>query len=248
MEKQLLAERKTKSIYREGNKVVKRFNENYSKADVLNEALNQSRVEETDLKIAKILGVTTINGEWSIELEYIPGDTLQQLMDKNPDKMDEYLEKMVDIQIEMHKQKCPRLGKLKDKYRRKLEQVVIDPSSKFDLYTKLDSMPKHTKLCHGDFNPSNIIVMEDGTPVILDWSHATQGNASADVARTYLIFKLHKRDKLAEEYLELFCNKSGISKQNVQLWMPIVAASQLVKGKPEEKEFLLSWVNVVDYQ
>ena len=30
----LLAERKTKTIYREGNKVVKRFNENYSKADV----------------------------------------------------------------------------------------------------------------------------------------------------------------------------------------------------------------------
>ena len=101
MEKQLLAERKTKSIYREGNKVIKRFNENYSKADVLNEALNQARVEETDLKIAKILGVTTINGEWSIELEYVPGDTLQQLMDKNPDKMDEYLEKMVDIQISM---------------------------------------------------------------------------------------------------------------------------------------------------
>ena len=76
----------------------------------------------------------------------------------------------------------------------------------------------------------------------------TQGNASADAARTYLIFKLHKREKEAEKYLELFCSKSGISKQNVQLWMPIVAASQLVKNKPAEREFLLSWVNVVDYQ
>lgn len=247
MEKQLLAERKTKSIYREGNKVVKRFNENYSKADVLNEALNQSRVEETDLKIAKILGVTTINGEWSIELEYIPGDTLQQLMDKNPDKMDEYLEKMVDIQIEMHKQKCPRLGKLKDKYRRKLEQVVIDPSSKFDLYTKLDSMPKHTKLCHGDFNPSNIIVMEDGTPVILDWSHATQGNASSDAAYAYLDFLLKGEEKIGRKYLKLYCQKTNTALQYVQRWISLVSAVKLLKANDKEKEILMKFIQVVEY-
>lgn len=247
MEKQLLAERKTKSIYREGNKVIKRFNENYSKADVLNEALNQARVEETDLKIAKILGVTTINGEWSIELEYIPGDTLQQLMDKNPDKMDEYLEKMVDIQIEMHKQKCPRLGKLKDKYRRKLEQVVIDPSSKFDLYTKLDSMPKHTKLCHGDFNPSNIIVMEDGTPVILDWSHATQGNASSDAAYAYLDFLLKGEEKIGRKYLKLYCQKTNTALQYVQRWISLVSAVKLLKANDKEKEILMKFIQVVEY-
>ena len=33
-----------------------------------------------------------------------------------------------------------------------------------------------------------------------------------------------------------------------QEWLPIVAASQSVKGKEEEREFLLSWVNVCDYQ
>ena len=38
-------------------------------------------------------------------------------------------------------------------------------------------MPKHNKVCHGDFNPSNVIIAEDGPPYILDWSHATQGNA-----------------------------------------------------------------------
>ena len=27
-------------------------------------------------------------------------------------------------------------------------------------------------------------IAENGTPYILDWSHATQGNASAEVART----------------------------------------------------------------
>ena len=48
-----IAERKTKTVYRDGDKTIKLFVENYSKADILNEALIQSRVEEnTDLKIS----------------------------------------------------------------------------------------------------------------------------------------------------------------------------------------------------
>lgn len=66
----------------------------------------------------------------------------------------------------------------------------LDESIKYELHTRLEGMPKHNKLCHGDFNPSNIIVKEDGTPYFIDWSHATQGNASADVARTYMLFWL----------------------------------------------------------
>ncbi|MBQ8043209.1 MAG: phosphotransferase, partial [Clostridia bacterium] len=99
-----------------------------------------------------------------------------------------------------------------------------------------------------DFNPSNIIIAEDGTPYVIDWSHATQGNASADVARTYLLFWLHGYIDDAGKYLDLYCEKSGISKKYIQGWMPIVAASQTVKGNEKEREFLLSWVNVVDYE
>lgn len=46
-----IAERKTKTVYKDGDKTIKLFIENYSKAAILNEALIQSRVEEsTDLK------------------------------------------------------------------------------------------------------------------------------------------------------------------------------------------------------
>ena len=94
----------------------------------------------------------------------------------------------------------------------------------------------------------NIIITNDGTPYILDWSHATQGNASADVARTYLLFCLKGDKETAEKYLNLFCQKSDTAKQYVQQWMPIVAASQSVKGNEQEREFLHTWINVVDYE
>ncbi|MBO4261358.1 MAG: phosphotransferase [Clostridia bacterium] len=244
----VIAVRNNKTIYRDGERCVKVFNEDYSKADVLNEALNQARIEETGLNIPRILEVTTIDGKWAIVSEYIKGKTLAQLMEENPEKKDEYLELLVDLQISVHAKKCPLLNKLQDKMNRKISQANIDEHTRYDLHTRLEGMPKHDKVCHGDFNPSNIIIAEDGTPFILDWSHATQGNASADIARTYLLFWLNGDIDGADKYLDMFCEKSGTAKQYVQKWMPIVAASQSVKSNEKEREFLLSWVDVVDYE
>ncbi len=244
----ILASRPTKTVYRDGDKAIKVFDSTYSKADVLNEALNQARVEETGLNIPKIHEIKKIDGKWAIITDYIEGKTLSQLMDENPEKIDEYLELFVDLQMAAHEKSAPMLGKLKDKMNRKISEAQLDATTRYELHTRLEGMPKHKKLCHGDFNPSNIIITDDGVPYIIDWAHATQGNASADVARTYLLFCLDREEQMAHKYLALFCRKSDTAKQYVQKWMPIVAASQSVKGKPEEREFLLSWVDVVDYE
>ena len=244
----VIAVRNNKTIYRDGDRCVKVFSTDYSKADVLNEALNQARVEEVGLHIPKVLEVCTIDGQWSIVSEFIKGKTLSQLMQEEPEKKDEYLALFVDLQLEVQSKSCPLLTKLKDKMNRKICMAELDATTRYDLHTRLEGMPKHSKLCHGDFRPSNIIITEDGTPYILDWSHATQGNASADAARTYLCFWLKGDIEGAEIYLDLFCEKSGTDKRYVQKWMPIVAASQSVKGNAKEREFLLSWANVVDYE
>lgn len=243
----IIAVRNRKTIYRDGNRCLKVFDEDFSKADVLNEALNQARVEETGLNIPKVSEVTKTDGKWTIVSDYIKGKTLAELMRENPGKKDEYMNFFVELQLEMHSKTCPLLGKLRDKMDRKIAQTDLTATVRYDLHTRLEAMPKHNKLCHGDFNPSNIIVSDDG-PYIIDWSHATQGNASADAARTYLLFWLEGDIASAEEYLELFCQKSGTAKQYVQKWMPVVAASQTVKGNEKEREFLNTWINVVDYE
>lgn len=244
----IIAVRNNKTVYRDGDLCMKVFDASYSKADVLSEALNQARVEETGLHVPTVHEVTLMDGKWTIVTDYIKGKTLSQLMLENPEKKDEYLEFFVNLQIEVQSKRCPLLTKLRDKMSRKISQTDFDATTRYELYTRLDDMPKHSKLCHGDFNPSNIIITEDGTPYILDWSHATQGNGSADAARTYLLFWLNGDINGAEKYLDLFCSKSNTEKKYVQKWMPIVAASQTVKGNEKEREFLHSWVNVVDYE
>ncbi|MBR3667021.1 MAG: phosphotransferase [Ruminococcus sp.] len=244
----IIAERINKTIYRDGNKCIKVFDESYSKADVLNEALNHARVEETGLNIPELSEVTRINGKWAIVSQFIEGENLADLIAADPAKYDEYLNMFVDLQLEIHSKRSPLLSQLKDKMNRKIDLTDLDETTKYDLLTRLTSAPDHSKLCHGDYNTSNIIITPDGTPYVLDWAHATQGNASADAARTYLLFCLSGNIAGADKYLDLFCRKSGTAKKYVQSWMPIVAASQSVKKNCKEKEILLRWVNVVDYE
>jgi len=104
---------------------------------------------------------------------------------------------MVELQLEIHSKKVTGISKLKDNLRAEIEGLdVIDHIKRYDLLTRLDSTPKHVKLCHGNFGPENIVVTDDNKVYIVDWIGASSGNASADVAKTYLKLHLHLQKQL----------------------------------------------------
>lgn len=249
MEKELIVTRSYKEVYKDGDRIVKVFTKEHGKANVFNEALCQARVEESGLDIPKVLEVSEMDGGWGIAIEYMEGKTMEELMKEHPENMETYMEQFVDLQLTMHSKKAPKLTLQKDKFARKINSLkdTLDATTRYELCTRLDTMPNHTKLCHGDYNPSNVLVRPDGSMTIVDWAHATQGNASGDAAITYLQFAL-KDEKAAELYLDTFCRKSDTAKQYVQKWLPIAAAAQLTKGIEEEREFLLRWADIIDFQ
>lgn len=244
---EVIAERKTKTVYKDNGRTIKLFIENYPKSNILNEALNQARVEETGLNIPRLLEVTKMENRWALVSEHIEGKSLEELMQENPEKKAEYMDTFIDVQLNILSKTAPLLNKLKDKMKRKIAETDLSDTIKYDLNTRLESMPRHNKICHGDFNPSNVIIKEDGTAYVIDWAHVTQGNSSADVARTYLLFHLDGKKEDAEEYLNKFSEKSGIEKRYIQSWIPIVAAAHLSKASEEERKFLTNWIDVVDY-
>lgn len=247
---ELIAKRKNKEIYADADTVIKLFVENHSQSDILNEALNHSRVEEfSNLNVPKLVEVKKIDNRWAIVSEKIEGKTISELMKEDPENIDKYLNLFVDMQLVILENKVPLLNRIKEKFTRKLENATnIDENTKYELLQRLHGMKNHHKLCHGDYHPSNVIVRENGSVYVIDWAHVTQGNASADAARTYLLFSIDGKLELAEKYLNLFSEKSGISKDHVQRWIPIVAATQLTKNIKEEQEFLSKWINVVDFE
>lgn len=237
-----------KEVYVEGDEIVKLFGTEYPTAAVLNEALNQARVAETDLHIPHILEVSKIDGKWAIKMDYIPGKNMATLMEEHPEKADEYLDRMVALQTEIHSKRVPLLPRLKDKMKDKVAHTSFSDEVKYELQMRIESMPRHLKLCHGDFNPENVIITDDGTEYVIDWAHATQGNASCDVARTYLYFCMKGKSDLAEKYLDKFCARTNTEKSYVQRLLPVVAASQSVKGEPEHAAMFAKWVDVVEYE
>ena len=249
--KELIAQNDFYDIYKSSDgKAVSVYKKPEYKEKCLYAALTHARVETTlcnsSIKMATLHNVMVIDGKWCNVMDWIEGDTLEQLMKKNPDKMDTYLDKLIDVQVEIHDQYMPLLSKLKDKMARQIKSLgQIDEIKKYELLTRLDSMPKHIKLCHNCFEPKNVIINEQGTYVV-NWGHARQGNASADAAKTYLLLKLHMPE-IADAFLEKYCIRTSTSKRYVQQWLPIVAAAQLDKGIESEKEFLLRWIDVVDY-
>ena len=246
-----LVRRGNKVVYDLGDKIAKVFNETKPVSDVFNEALNLARINECGIRSPKALEVTKLEGDetgWALITTKVPGVTLAEKIEAEPQRFGEYLEQFVDLQIEIHGYTSPLLNRQDDKYARMINSLeAINATTRYNLLERLDGLKKGTAVCHGDFNPSNVIVSEDGTLSVCDWAHATQGAPAADVAITYLLFSLTSKEQ-AEAYLDTYCERADMAKQIVRQWLPVIAASELARKRKVNEEFLMSWVDVFDYQ
>ena len=248
--KRMISESEKVQVFEAEDKCVKIFKDPFEpKSVVLYEALTHSRVEETGFaRIPTFEEVTNIDGKWAIVYQHISGKTMDELMREKPAKKEEYLTKMAELQIELNSLKSVKLSRLKDYLKRSIDGLdMIDDVKKYELLTRLSTLPEGSTLCHGDFSPDNIIVNSEGV-YIVDWLKAKQGNPCADVAKAYLNFCMKHRTESAEKYLKIYCNKTETPVKNIYDWLPIIAAAQLKFKRPEERELLLTWLDVADYR
>ncbi|MBR2742181.1 MAG: phosphotransferase [Clostridia bacterium] len=243
----VIAVRNTKTLYRDGDKCIKVFVDDFKKSEVLSEAFHYSVVEDAGLHVPKVLAVGTVDGYPAITYEYIKGPTLAQLMAEHPEKKSEYLDLLIDLQLEVHKKSAKSLISLKDYLSLRIQMSSIEATARYYLLSMLQDMPINHNICHGDFNPSNIIISQDGTPYIVDWTGVTQGYPALDAAETYLLFWLDGDIDGAKYYLDNFQKKAGVDKDYIQKWMPVVAASHSVGCRADQREFLIGWIEQNEY-
>ena len=250
-EKTVIVERHNKIVYDCGDTVVKLFNGAKPAADILNEALNLSRAEQAGINVPELVEVGKVGVSWAISTRKVEGKTLRQLLKESPEREDELLDRLITLELDVHDHSNRLLNRQKDKLARMISSLgdTLSEAQRYELLHALGGMPNHHKICHGDFVPSNIIVPEDGDSplVILDWAHATQGNGAADCAITYLHLIMNGEKEFAEKYLRRYVERQGCTMQYVQSWMSIVAAAELARGRVSERDFLMSWVDVVDW-
>ncbi|WP_288714597.1 phosphotransferase, partial [uncultured Parolsenella sp.] len=172
-----LARRGNKVVYDAGDRIVKVFNNSKPESDVFNEALNLARIEESGIRVPAIVEVSRCEEGWALATEKIAGTTLAERMKADKKNVEAYLEQFVRLQLEINGHTAPLLNRQRDKYARMINGLTeIDATTRYELLMRLDGMKVENRVCHGDFNPSNVIVGDDGLLYVCDWAHATQGS------------------------------------------------------------------------
>ena len=245
----VLLERPGKVICRDKDTVLKIFGPEYKVSLILNEAMNEARAAETGLPVAKVLEVQKIRDHWCIRREFIEGETLADVMAKDKKNLTKYLKEFVAIQCEIFSKTSDRMGNLVEKLDKQISASPVEKVTRYDLHMKLQSFARGSSLCHGDFNPTNVIITPKGDWRVIDWAHVRLGDPCADVARTYLLFWLSGHVAAAEKYMTLACEALKVKLAEVQKWLPIVAAAEASREQTEKnRDLLLHWASVVDYE
>ena len=245
----VLLERADKVVLRDKDSVLKIFGPSYKVSLILNEAMNEARAAETGLPVAKVIEVMKLRDHWCIRREWIDGETLADVMDKDKKNLQKNLRQFVAIQCEIFKKTSERMGNLADKLDKQISASPLPKETRYDLHMKLQSFPRGKALCHGDFNPTNVIITPNGEWRVIDWSHVRLGDPLADVARTYLLFWLSGHVAAAEKYMALACEALKAKLADVQKWLPIVAAAESSRAQsPKNHELLIHWASVVDIE
>ena len=245
----VLLERVDKVVTRDKNTVLKIFGPSYKVSAILNEAMNEARAAETGLPVAKVIEVLKLRDHWCIRREWVEGKTLADVMTSDKKNLMKYLREFVAIQCEIFSKTSERMGNLADKLDKQISASPLPKETRYDLHMKLQSFARGKALCHGDFNPTNVIITPEGEWRVIDWSHVRLGDPLADVARTYLLFWLAGYVAAAEKYMTLACEALKAKVADVQKWLPIVAAAESAKEQSKKNsELLQHWASVVDYE
>lgn len=234
----------TAQIFLYENKIIKVFNDFLPDTESLYEANKQKYAYSCGLSVPKIFDVTTIDGKQAIIMEFVKGKTIGNLLLENMDQAEYYMNVSIYIQQKIHRIEAESLEPMSLKLHRQIESAHdLDIRQKNALLQKMDMITYKKRLCHGDFHMFNLIMSDNQQVTIIDWVDSSAGDLRADVYRTYLLYEQFSV-QLAEMYLRLYCQKSGLSKEDIFQWAPIIAGARLSENVSSEKnERLMEIVN-----
>jgi aminoglycoside phosphotransferase (APT) family kinase protein len=230
-----IASGNTADIFLHEGKIIKLFKDFLPDTEAEYEANKQKFAHSQGLLVPYVYEVTKINGKQAIIMEYVKGKTLGNIMLDDMTKAEHYISHSVDIQLKIHEISANQFNFMADKLNRNIFSAsVLSKKQKEALSGKLQSMKYDKNLCHGDYHVLNLIINETGTTII-DWVDSSAGDRKADVYRTYLLYSQNSIE-LADMYINIYCEKSGISQNDIFEWEAIIAGARLSENVAAENE------------
>ncbi|PGM90595.1 phosphotransferase family protein [Bacillus cereus] len=228
-----IAKGNTAKIYLYENKIIKLYEEYLPDTESINEAKKQKYAYSCGLPVPNVFEVTKVQNRQAIIMEYVKGDSIGNLLLNNLNEAEYYISLCVNEQKKIHAICVNRdeIEGMRVRLERQIKSVHnLDEKQKENILKKLDSIKFQPRLCHGDFHPFNLILSNDDVKII-DWIDASSGDIRADVFRTYLLYSQNS-EELAEMYLHIYCKKTGLLRDEIFQWAPIISAARLAESTP----------------
>lgn len=153
------------------------------------------------MRAARVAGLPVPAAYERIELDGRPGlvmarvDGQDQLtaLSAKPWRALSIAAKLGALQAHLHETPAPlELPAMRDVLRQRIDLAqsfgLTRDLASFAL-AMLDAVPDGDRLCHGDFHPGNLLLVA-GEPTLIDWTNASRGDPTGDVARAWVILRL----------------------------------------------------------
>ena len=211
-------------IYARDGIAAKVYREGQPKKQVYQEAFTLAVVRDSGIPAPDIYRVETFRERTAVLMDQVRGDSLADLMLKYPEETGEYMDKVVSLQKEMHAIYTTEFRPLKlVLFGTILASPGLTEEEKERLTAMLETLPDGLSICHGDFHGGNIL-FDGKSYIIIDWAEVACGAPAADACRSYMDFFIMNKDH-AEMYLEKYCAATGLSRDEIMVWLPVTAGS-----------------------
>jgi len=252
----LLGKGMTAEVYAWGNdKVLKLFFEDIPKEWIEYEANIGKEIYEAGISAPAVYSLVSESNRKGIIYQRINGNTMLDILKKKPWSIVKLALRMAKLQFNVHSLNIA-LPLEKDSLASRINEIrSLSKDKKKSILDYLDRLPKGEKICHGDFHPDNLLINNEGTIMIIDWSNTYSGHPLSDVVRTVLmittpympagtsrtlVFLSKFLKKLFySTYVKEYIDLSGVTKEELNSWILPVAAARLNEKIPGEEQWLL---------
>lgn len=212
-------------VYARDGKVAKVYRPGQPPRQVFQEAFTLVAVEEQGIPVPKVYGVETYLGQTTLIMDQVKGESLGDIMLKSPEKTSECLDRVVELQVAMHKVSSTSFRPIKLVLAGNIMAAPgLDDAERKKLMAMLEQLPDGYAILHGDFHGGNILIDTTGYKII-DWAEVAVGDPAADVARSYMDYLMMDRKDLSEMHLAKYCAATGMSREMILAWLPVMAGS-----------------------
>jgi tRNA A-37 threonylcarbamoyl transferase component Bud32 len=216
-------------------------------------------LSDSDIDAPEVYELVEVNEAPAIIMERVSGISMMDQIKKRPFLLKRKAVQLAKMHIKVLRQTgnaSMTRGKDKAKFCITGSQHLTE-QVKGKLLEALGNLPEGNSLCHGDFHPGNIL-NSGGRDYIIDWSGASRGDGTSDIAHSYVLLKvvprvphmgslMHGLQKLlgnmmAKVYLSTIRKSVSVNMAVFSRWVLIMAAERTYYGLPSEMKRLRAFI------